>query len=83
MSCAVGLVALGVGYMVFLQASKEKEGLKLLGQIIGIVVMIGALGSGYYAAKCKMAGSGCPIASKGAMCSFSPKMAEHEMREHE
>ena len=83
MSCAVALVALGVGYLVFLQASKEKEGLRLLGQVIGIVVMIGAVASGFCAARHKMMRSDCPIASKGAMCSFGPKMAEHEMHERE
>jgi hypothetical protein len=39
MSVAAGLIAMGVGYLVFSAASKEKEGLKILGQIIGIFVM--------------------------------------------
>ena len=36
MSIALSLIALVLGYKVFLDASKEKEGLKLLGQSIGI-----------------------------------------------
>ena len=71
MSCAVSLIALGIGYLVFVQAAKEKEGMKLLGQIIGIVVMIGALASGFYAAKCKHGGYG-----KAPMCPFSTKAAD-------
>jgi len=43
MHVALGLIALALGYLVFVNASKEKEGIKLLGQVIGIVVMIAAL----------------------------------------
>jgi len=43
MHIALALIALTLGYKVFADASKEKEGLKLLGQIIGIFVMILAL----------------------------------------
>ncbi|HXV18946.1 MAG TPA: hypothetical protein VD883_02590 [Candidatus Omnitrophota bacterium] len=43
MKIVLGLIALVLGYRAFLDACKEKEGLKLLGQVIGIVVMIGAL----------------------------------------
>ena len=71
MSCAVGLIALALGYGVFLQASKEKEGLRLLGQVIGIAVMIGAVLSGFCAAKYKMMGPGCPMSSKAPMCLLS------------
>ena len=39
MSIATGLIALGIGYLVYIAASKEKEGLKILGQVIGIFVM--------------------------------------------
>ena len=81
-SCAVGLVALGVGYLVFLQASKEKEGLRLLGQVIGIVVMIGAVLSGICAAKCKMMGSGYSGSSGAPMCHMSAKMSQHEVGEY-
>lgn len=43
MSGAVSLVALGVGYLVYITACKEKEGVKILGQVIGIFVMIAAI----------------------------------------
>ena len=82
MSCAVGLIALGVGYLVFLHASKEKEGVKLLGQVIGIFVMFAAVlclvGS---TAKC-MKRDGCPFSGKKApMCPMSSKMLDHEAQQ--
>lgn len=40
MSIALCLLALSAGYFVYLSASREKEGLKLLGQVIGIIVML-------------------------------------------
>ena len=40
MSIAVSLIALVLGYKIYVDASKEKEGLKFLGQSIGIFVMI-------------------------------------------
>lgn len=43
MSVALCLIALALGYKVFVDASKEKEGVKLLGQAIGIFVMVAAL----------------------------------------
>ena len=43
MSVSISLVALALGYKIFADAHKEKEGIKLLGQIIGVVVMIAAL----------------------------------------
>ncbi len=81
MSCAMGLIALGVGYLVFLSASREKEGLKLLGQVIGITVMIAAVLSIVCAsAKCMKKGDysmgkgSCPMVSKAApMCPLSAK----------
>ena len=76
MSCAMGLIAMGVGYLVILNANREKEGLKLLGQVIGILIMIGAVLSSVCAAsKCGRGGyskGGCPTMSKGApMCPIS------------
>ena len=68
MSCGVGLIALGVGYLVFSNAMKEKEGLKLLGQVIGILIMIGAIVSSLCIAKCKMMGGACPMSGKAMMC---------------
>ena len=74
MHSAVALVALALGYKVFADAHKEKEGLKLLGQIVGIVVMLGAvLCILCGAAKCltnsqcsMMSNNGCPLAAKTA-----------------
>ncbi len=40
MSVALCLIALSLGYLVFYQASHAKEGLKILGQTIGVIVMI-------------------------------------------
>lgn len=40
MKIAIALIALALGYKVFTEAAKEKEGLKLLGQVIGVFVMI-------------------------------------------
>ncbi len=76
MSCAMALVALGVGYLVLLNANKEKEGIKLLGQVIAILIMIGAVASSICAAsKCGHGGYGkgeCAMMSKGApMCPIS------------
>ena len=68
--CAVGLIALGVGYLVFLQGSKEKEGLKLLGQVIGIVIMVASILAGLCVAKCKMFGGKAP------MCPITGKMLD-------
>ena len=75
MSCAMPLIALGVGYLVYLNANKEKEGLKLLGQVIGILIMIGAvLSSVCSVSKCMRRGE-CHMMSKGApMCPISHAM---------
>ena len=70
MSVAVCLIALALGYKVFADASKEKEGIRLLGQIIGIVVMVLALISTACATmKCAYK-AGCPMMSK-FRCSMS------------
>ena len=78
MSCAVALIALSLGYLVYVHASKEKEGVKLLGQVIGIVVMIGAVMTsvmhGYN--KCHKHGHGGQFSEKAAMCPFSAKDPE-------
>ena len=78
MHCAIALVALGVGYLVYLQASKEKEGLKLLGQVIGIVIMIGALLSSVCAAKCKMMDGDGHREHKAPMCPMSMKAMDND-----
>ena len=43
MHAAVALVALALGYKVFADAHREKDGLKLLGQIVGVAVMVAAV----------------------------------------
>lgn len=77
MSCALALIALGVGYMVFLSANREKEGLKILGQVIGILIMIGAVMSTLCSmSKCMRKGH-CSMSSSGApMCPVSKPAKE-------
>lgn len=75
MSLALCLIALALGYKVFLDASKEKEGLKLLGQIIGIVVMALALVSAVCASLKCMTKAGCPMVSKAYNCPVSAKVS--------
>ena len=62
---AISLVALALGYKVFTDAHKEKEGLKLLGQTIGVVVMIAAVLSILCGVGKCMGKSGCPMMGKG------------------
>lgn len=69
MNCAMALVALGVGYLVLLQANREKEGVKLLGQVVAILIMIGAVASSICAAK-----GSCGKSGKAPMCPISSKM---------
>lgn len=85
MGCAMSLIALGVGYLVLLNANKEKEGLKLLGQAIGIIIMVAALMTAICVAKSCMKGGSCGMSEKkmchmtsgGApMCPVSGKSVE-------
>lgn len=39
----ISLIALALGYKVYVDAGKEKEGAKILGQAIGVFVMIAAV----------------------------------------
>ncbi len=79
MGIAISLVALALGYKVFADANKEKEGIKLLGQVIGIVVMLAALASiACGAVKCMgrsecsmMSKSNCPMMAK-TTCAVHP-----------
>ena len=43
MSIALCLVALSAGYLVFVAAVKEEDGLRFLGQTIGVAVMLIAI----------------------------------------
>ena len=71
---AISLVALALGYKVFTDAHKEKEGLKLLGQMIGVVVMIAAALSMLCGVMKCMGKSDCPMMRKSE-CSM---MGKHE-----
>ncbi|MGH7889505.1 MAG: hypothetical protein ACRENF_03025 [Thermodesulfobacteriota bacterium] len=72
MKVVLALIALVLGYKAFLDASKEKEGIKLLGQAIGIFVMIVAI-LAFACGVMKYFGGGgygkgyCPV-SKAAIC---------------
>ncbi len=66
MHVGITLVSLALGYVVLVSASKEKEGMKVLGQAIGILVILGSL-AGFLCGvtmKCLKKGY-CP--SQGAM----------------
>ncbi|MBI4432923.1 MAG: hypothetical protein HY592_05540 [Candidatus Omnitrophica bacterium] len=77
MFIAGGLIALGVGYLVLVMANKEKEGVKILGQAIGIFVILASIlcivcsvskCAGKYAGKsgCSPAqAQQCPMTQKG------------------
>ena len=69
MHTAVALVALALGYKVFVDAHKEKDGLKLLGQIVGVAVMVAAVlcvfcGAVMCLHKSSCGKSGCMMMSK-------------------
>ena len=74
---AIALIALGVGYLVYLHASKEKEGVKLLGQAIGIFVMIAAVLCLVCSTSKCMKKYGGSFSGKAPMCPMSSKM-EHQ-----
>ncbi len=68
MGCATGLIALGIGYLVFLNASKEQGSLRQVGRIIGAVIIVVSILTGVCAMKCKT--GGCPMSGKAPMCSL-------------
>ena len=65
---ALLLISLAVGYYVLLAAGKEKKQEKLLGQIIGwLIVVLSALGIWCYAQQCIttiQSGGDCPFTGK-------------------
>jgi len=71
--CALGLIALGVGYLVFLNASKEKGNLRMAGRIIGAVIIVVSVLGAICAVKCKMGGGTCPMMGDKMMCPISAK----------
>ena len=73
MDAANSLITLGVGYLVLVEANKEKENLRTAGFAIGILVMIVAVAGAW---KCTyMGGSGGGL-GKGPMCSFMAAAAK-------
>ena len=66
MKCLFSLFLLSVGYLVFVSASKEKEGVRILGQVIAIVVMLAAL-AGVACGVMKCAKGVCPMPGKSMM----------------
>jgi len=71
MCTAVALIALSLGCKVFVDAQKEKKGLKRLGEIVGAVVMIVAFVCVLHGvAKCGRS-SQCSMISKGMNCLMS------------
>ena len=63
MHAVLGLIALTLGYKVLVDAGKEKEGVKLLGQVVGIFVMIAAVLSILCGTMKCMTKYGCPMGS--------------------
>jgi len=71
MYIALNLIALALGYLVFLEATKEKKDTKTVGRLIGVFIMTAALGTILIAfaessaTNCiKKGGFNCPILSK-------------------
>ena len=54
------LITLGYGYKIFASATKEQGSLKILGRLIGIVMMIAAVGIGASKAAQCVASGYCP-----------------------
>ena len=83
MMLAPSLVALGVGYLVYITASKEKEGVKLLGQVIGIFVMIASvLAVACSAMHCRHKEHQCSMGDKKECPMMSAKSATCSMAGH-
>ena len=84
MHIGIALVSLALGYKVLVDASKEKEGLKILGQAIGIVVILASIAAfacgvskcaGKYGDRGKMAKGNCSMMDK-AGCPVSDSSAK-------
>ena len=72
MNCSMNFIALGVGYLVFLNATKEQGSLRQAGRIIGLVIIGASLISCLYACMYSSGKRGCPM-SKAPMCHFVGK----------
>ena len=71
MGIGLSLIALVLGYKLFVEAHKEKEGLKILGQVIGIFVMIAAFLAVLCGTMKCMAKAYCPMDYNKANCPIS------------
>ncbi len=62
------LISLAVGYYLLIIAGKEKKQVKLLGQVIGwVIIAASSLGIWCYVQQCFQAGQGgaaCPLSSR-------------------
>ncbi len=74
MSCLVSLITAGIGYLVFLQASKERGVMRLLGLGIGFFLIGAGVLSLMCPNMCSMK-SACDM-KKGGMCPVSLKAPE-------
>ncbi len=72
MGCLMALTVLGVGYIVLVQANTEKGRLKFLGQLVAVLIMLGAMVSSFYYTSMKCDKRGWYGQGKG-MCSMSSK----------
>ena len=65
MHAGVSLIALALGYKVLLEANKEKKSVKMLGQLVAVLVMLGAaLSLVCGAMKCSYMKGQCPFTGK-------------------
>ena len=73
MFIALNLIALALGYFVFLEATKQKNSAKTFGRMVGVFIITAALGivfltfAQWSAANCLKKG-GCPMGMK--VCPF-------------
>lgn len=75
MKTALLLIALGFGYKVFADATKEQGALKTIGRAIGLVMIITSVGIGAYKiAKCANVSGLCPTKSSCGMSSAACPM---------
>ena len=72
MYIALNLIALAVGYFVFLEATKEKKDTKTVGRLIGVFIMTAALGT-ILIAFAESSASNC-LKKGGAKCRFVSKL---------
>ena len=76
MGIPMSLIAMALGYLVYVAAVKEKEGVKLLGQVIGIAVMIAGLLTAFCPSN---HGGKCPFSSFGKKeCRMSMSHSRHD-----